>query len=95
VLRLLAEAVRTANRMKVSAGVCGEMAGSVEGAAFLVGVGATSLSMSAGSLSKVADALAKLGLKGCKDVAKDALKAQHADSARAALSAAVLASPER
>ena len=95
VLRLLAEAVRSAHRMKVSAGVCGEMAGSAEGAAFLVGVGATSLSMSAGSLSKVAQALAKLGLQGCKEVAKDALKAQDADSARAALSAAVLAAPER
>lgn len=93
VLRLLAGAIRGAGRINVGAGVCGEMAGSPEGAVFLVGVGATSLSMSAGSLPRVAQALAALGLKGCEKLALEALDAQDADSARAALS--TVASLER
>ena len=91
VLRLLGETVHTANRMNVSVGVCGEMAGSPEGAVFLVGLGASSLSMSASSLPRVVEALTKLGRSGCRQAAEGALKAQDAGSAHAALSAAVAA----
>ncbi|MBO0683785.1 MAG: phosphoenolpyruvate--protein phosphotransferase, partial [Candidatus Dormibacteraeota bacterium] len=75
VLRLIAAAVGGAHRLGIKAGVCGELAGQPEGAVFLTGVGADSLSLSAASAEPVADALARAGRELCQEAARAALEA--------------------
>jgi phosphoenolpyruvate-protein phosphotransferase (PTS system enzyme I) len=86
VLRLMAACLEDASRLGLEAGVCGEMAGVAEGAVFLAGAGATSLSMAAGSLDAVMRALVRRGLDGCRERARLALAAQDAAAARRILS---------
>lgn len=85
VLRLVAGCLEEAARLGIEAGVCGEMAGVPEGAVFLAGSGATSLSMAAASLPGVLRALTRLGLDGCRAAAAAALSAPDAAAARRAL----------
>jgi len=66
-------------------GACGEMAGTPEGAVFLVGVGVGSLSMGLRAMEAVAEALAGAGRDGCREAAAAALDAATAAEARAAL----------
>ena len=87
-LRLIAEAVRAARRAEIKVGVCGELAGRPEGAVFLVGVGADSLSMSASSAGAVLEALRRAGVERCREAASAALGAQNAEGALAALRSA-------
>ncbi|HET7465323.1 MAG TPA: putative PEP-binding protein [Candidatus Dormibacteraeota bacterium] len=82
VLRLIATVIESARRMAIGAGACGEMAGRPEGGIFLVGVGATSLSMTADSIPAVVEATSRLGGERCATAAREALQA---DSARGAL----------
>lgn len=88
-LRLLELALRAAAALSIPAGVCGELAGRPEGAVLLAGLGATSLSMSLGSLPAVAMALARLGRDGCIAATGDALRANRAGAAEAALRSAL------
>ena len=85
VLRLIAGCLGDAARLGIDAGVCGEMAGVPEGAVFLAGAGATSLSMAAGSLPAVLRVLVRLGAGGCRALAAAALSAPDAVSARRTL----------
>jgi len=85
VLRLIAGCLADAARLGIEAGVCGELAGVPEGAVFLAGAGATSLSMAAGSLPTVLRRLTRLGLDGCRAAAAAALAASDAPAARRAL----------
>lgn len=85
VLRLIANCLQQAARLGLEAGVCGEMAGTVEGAVFLVGAGANSLSMGADSLGKVLAVLQRLGPTGCRQAASAALETADAAAARRAL----------
>ena len=85
VLRLIATCLAAARELGVDAGVCGEMAGTPEGAVFLAGAGATSLSMGAGSLPGVLARLAPLGLDRCRAAATRALAEPDSAAARRAL----------
>lgn len=88
-LRLIRLCLEGATRLGLEAGVCGEMAGSVEGAVFLAGAGAGSLSMTAESLPAVLRALLRLGLDGCQEAAQAALAASDAVTARGRLRSAL------
>jgi phosphoenolpyruvate-protein kinase (PTS system EI component) len=88
VLRLIAEAVGAAHRVQVKVGVCGELAGRPEGAVFLVGLGADSLSVSAASARAVLRALQSVGVDRCREAATAALAAREAGEALALLQAA-------
>jgi phosphotransferase system enzyme I (PtsI) len=69
-IRMTAEAGLEAGK---SVGVCGEAAASPSLAPVLVGLGITSLSMSASAVADVRDALAAVTLAGCRELAADAL----------------------
>jgi phosphotransferase system enzyme I (PtsI) len=87
VLRLIGmvgDAGRAAGR---AVGVCGEAGGDPLLAPVLVGLGATSLSMTPRSLGRVAEALAAVTLDDCERAAAAVLRASTAEEARAAASA--------
>ena len=69
-IRMTADAGLAAGK---SVGVCGEAAASPALAPVLVGLGVTSLSMSASAVADVRDALAAVTLAECRDLARDAL----------------------
>ena len=69
-IRMTAQAGLAAGK---SVGVCGEAAASPALAPVLVGLGITSLSMSASAVADVRDALAAVTLAQCRDMADDAL----------------------
>lgn len=68
-------------------GVCGEAAADPKLAVVLVGLGVTSLSMSAPAIAEVRDELARWSLGGCREAAHRALAAEDAAGARAAVEA--------
>ncbi|WP_084958667.1 phosphoenolpyruvate--protein phosphotransferase [Thermoactinospora rubra] len=72
-LRLVAECARAGAAAGKPVGVCGEAAGDPTLAPILVGLGVTSLSMSATSVPAVREALAGLTLEECRDLARAAL----------------------
>ncbi|MFJ2368848.1 phosphoenolpyruvate--protein phosphotransferase [Microbacterium sp. NPDC087665] len=87
VLRLIGmvgDAGRAAGR---AVGVCGEAGGDPLLAPVLIGLGATSLSMTPRSLGRVAEALAAVTLDDCDRAAAAVLRAATAEEARAAASA--------
>lgn len=88
VLRLIAEAVAGAHRLGIKAGVCGELAGRPEGALFLAGVGADSLSVGTALAGRVAEALARVGRERGGEAARAALQARDAAEALDLLRAA-------
>jgi phosphoenolpyruvate-protein phosphotransferase (PTS system enzyme I) len=69
-IRMTAEAGLAAGK---SVGVCGEAAASPTLAPVLVGLGITSLSMSASAVADVRDALAAVTLADCRELARNAL----------------------
>ena len=69
-IRMTAEAGLAAGK---SVGVCGEAAASPSLAPVLVGLGVTSLSMSASAVADVRDALAAVTLAECREMAAEAL----------------------
>jgi phosphotransferase system enzyme I (PtsI) len=85
VLRLIATCLGEAARLGLEAGVCGEMAGMPEGAVFLAGAGATSLSMAVSSLPGVLRTLTRLGPERSRAATSAALAAADAAAARRAL----------
>ena len=74
-IRLTAEAGLAAGK---SVGVCGEAAASPALAPVLVGLGVTSLSMSASAVADVRDALAAVTLAECRELARNALAGRRA-----------------
>ncbi|WP_309102191.1 phosphoenolpyruvate--protein phosphotransferase [Microbacterium sp.] len=93
VLRLIAavgDAGRAAGR---GVGVCGEAGGDPALAPVLVGLGATSLSMTSRALGRVAAALSTVTDDDCRRAASAALAAPSADEARAAASAVLTRRP--
>jgi phosphotransferase system enzyme I (PtsI) len=81
-VRLTAEAGRKAGR---PVGVCGEAAADPELALVLVGLGVSSLSMSPVSLAEVRASLAGNDIETCRRCAREALAAEDAQQARAAV----------
>lgn len=84
VLRLVGEVGAAGAALGKPVGICGEAAADPLLAVVLVGLGATSLSMSASALADVRASLAGFTLEQARELAAAALAADGADSARAA-----------
>ncbi|RQP10368.1 MAG: phosphoenolpyruvate--protein phosphotransferase [Microbacteriaceae bacterium] len=84
VLRLIGAVGAAGRAAGKPVGVCGEAGGDPELAPVLVGLGATSLSMTPRALGAVAERLATYTLDDCRRAAEAALGAATADEARAA-----------
>ena len=89
VLRLIGEAGAAGREAGKAVGVCGEAGGDPALAPVLVGLGATSLSMTPRALGRVAAALGEVTAAQCRAAAAAVLSAATADEARAAASAAL------
>ncbi|UWF78003.1 phosphoenolpyruvate--protein phosphotransferase [Microbacterium neungamense] len=87
VLRLIATIGSAGQTAGAPVGVCGEAGGDPRLAPVLVGLGATSLSMTPRALGRVARALAAVTAEQCRAAADAALEAATAADARAAASA--------
>lgn len=87
VLRLIGAVGAAGRDAGRSVGVCGEAGGDPALAPVLVGLGATSLSMTPRALGRVAAALASVTAAQCREAAEAALHAATAEQARAAASA--------
>lgn len=88
VLRLIAEVGSAGAALHKPVGVCGEAAAEPLLAVVLVGLGVTSLSMSAAALADVRDELSRHTLAQAKEFARLALAADNAEDALAAVLAA-------
>jgi len=88
VLRLVGEVGRAGAELNKPVGICGEAAADPALAVVLVGLGATSLSMSPAALADVRAELALYTLEQAKEFAELALSANSAVEARAAVAAA-------
>ncbi|HYI34283.1 MAG TPA: phosphoenolpyruvate--protein phosphotransferase [Glaciibacter sp.] len=91
VLRLVGEVGSAGAALGKPVGICGEAAADPLLAVVLVGLGATSLSMSASALADVRASLAGFTLEQARELAAAALAADGADSARAAAAEAAAA----
>ena len=85
VLRLVGEIGAAGTALGKPVGVCGEAAADPKLAVVLVGLGVTSLSMSAPAIADVRDELARWTPTGARDAARIALAAEDADGARTAV----------
>jgi phosphotransferase system enzyme I (PtsI) len=85
VLKLVAEIGTAGTALSKPVGVCGEAAADPKLAVVLVGLGVTTLSMSAPAIADVRDELARWTLTGARDAAQKALAAEDAAGARAAV----------
>jgi phosphocarrier protein FPr len=82
VLRLIDMTVRGAQAHGSWVGVCGELAGDLDGARLLAGLGVTELSMAPPRIADVKDALRELDLAEARDAARRALQVDSAEQAR-------------
>lgn len=87
VLKLVGEIGTAGTSLGKPVGVCGEAAADPKLAVVLVGLGVTTLSMSAPAIADVRDELARWTLAGARDAAGKALAAEDAAGARAAVEA--------
>ncbi|WP_395639855.1 phosphoenolpyruvate--protein phosphotransferase [Pseudolysinimonas sp.] len=85
VLKLVGEIGSAGTTSDKPVGVCGEAAADPKLAVVLVGLGVTTLSMSAPAIADVRDELARWTLAGARDAAQAALAAEDAAGARAAV----------
>jgi phosphotransferase system enzyme I (PtsI) len=85
VLRLVGEIGDAGTSLGKLVGVCGEAAADPKLAVVLVGLGVTSLSMSAPAIADVRDELARWTPTGARDAARIALAAEDATGARTAV----------
>lgn len=91
VLRIIEIAVTEARKLDLESAVCGELAGTPEGAVFLTGIGIDALSMAPAAMPAVLDTLVNLGAPLCRLAAHAALSARDARSAKDALTRAIAA----
>ena len=89
VLQLVAATCRGGDLQGRPVGVCGEAASNPVLAAVLVGLGVSSLSMTARAIPDVAALLGAVTIAECREVAQLALAAESAADARAAVRAAL------
>jgi len=85
VLKLVGEIGAAGASLDKPVGVCGEAAADPKLAVVLVGLGVTTLSMSAPAIADVRDELARWTISGARDAARSALDAEDAAGARAAV----------
>lgn len=88
VLRLIGEVGRAGEKAGKPVGVCGEAAADPALAVVLIGLGVTSLSMSAIALGDVRAEISRYTLSEARELAERALSARNAAEARAAVSGA-------
>ncbi len=82
VLRLIARTVEAAHAAGIWCGMCGEMAGMVEAAPFLVGIGLDELSMNAPALPLLKEAIRGMTAARAAELARKALDAESGARAR-------------
>jgi multiphosphoryl transfer protein len=82
VLRLIDQTIQAANAAGKWVGVCGGIAGEPQGAAILVGLGATELSVSIPSVAAVKAQLRTLSFAQTQDLAQQSLKCRTAQEVR-------------
>ena len=87
VLKLIAEIGTAGTTLGKPVGVCGEAAADPKLAVVLVGLGVTSLSMSAPAIADVRDELARWTPAGARNAAQKALDTEDADAARVTVEA--------
>lgn len=73
VLRLILFTIKSSENAKIALSVCGEMAGSIEGAFMLIGLGIRTLSVSPNRINILKEALSKVTLKELQTVANENL----------------------
>jgi len=83
VLALIDAVCRAAEAHGRWVGVCGELAGDVDGARLLAGLGVSELSMAPPRIADVKQTLRELDLERARDAARRALDADSPDEARA------------
>lgn len=82
VLRLVARTLESAHQAGIWCGMCGEMAGDVAAAPFLVGIGVDELSMSPVSIPPVKEAIRGMSAARAAEAARKALNARSGAEAR-------------
>ncbi len=85
VLRMIKQTVDTAHEAGIWVGICGELAGDVDAAPLLVGLGLDELSMSAPSIPAVKAAVRQLSYTGAQHIARTALSLDTAKAVAAYL----------
>jgi len=73
-LKMLADIIESAAQTDIDVSICGEMASDPHFTMLLLGLGFTSMSMSAPSLVYVKDLIRSVSLKQCEELAKEALQ---------------------
>ncbi len=84
-LRLIRHTVDGAKKEGIEIGVCGEMAGDLDAALLLCGMGMDELSMNASNILEIRKALSKVTSDDLKKLADDALKKTHTTDVKALL----------
>lgn len=82
VLRLIKMACDAANQANIPIGMCGELAGDVTMTEVLIGLGLNELSMSAGSIPEIKQALRQIDSQKAKELAKKALSCEDGEQVR-------------
>jgi phosphotransferase system enzyme I (PtsI) len=73
VLRFIKMTIDAAHKRKISAAMCGELAGDINATALLLGLGLDEFSMTAAGIPHVKRIIREVTLSSCKDLAKQAL----------------------
>lgn len=82
VLRLIKMACDAANQANIPIGMCGELAGDVKMAEILIGLGLDELSMSAGSIPEVKQAIRQIDSQKAIELANQVLSCEDGDQVR-------------
>jgi phosphotransferase system enzyme I (PtsI) len=72
--------IKAAQQEKIDISVCGELAGSLEGAMLLVGLGVRSLSVSPRKINKVKEVLSRFTLQEIETVTKESFNYSDANT---------------
>ena len=74
VIRLIKNTIEAAHSENIEVSVCGELAGSLEGAILLVGMGIRTLSVSPRKINKIKEILSRFTLQEIEQIAAETLK---------------------
>ena len=80
VIRLIKHTIESSHQNNIDISVCGELAGSIEGAILLVGMGVRTLSVSPRKINSVKEVLSRFSLQEIEHIASETLKYSDAHS---------------
>ena len=80
VIRLIKNTIEAGQNHNIDVSVCGELAGSIEGAILLVGMGVRTLSVSSRKINKVKEVLSRFSLQEIENIALETLKHPDAET---------------